>query len=69
VTRFGALVTITEPLRGDLPRIEAITRDLSTQARLKIRRCYRYQSAAFAASLGCGVILPEHATNPKALAG
>ncbi|MFD4457882.1 SCO6880 family protein [Nocardia sp. NPDC058480] len=69
VTRFGALVTITEPLRGDLPRIEAITRDLSTQARLKIRRCYRYQSAAFAASLGCGVILPEHATIPKALAG
>src|SRR5690606_7561322 len=69
VTRFGALVTITEPLRGDLPRIEAITRDLSTQARLKIRRCYRYQGAAFAASLGCGVILPEHATIPKALAG
>lgn len=69
VTRFGALVTITEPLRGDLPRIEAITRDLSTQARLKIRRCYRYQGAAFAASLGCGVILPEHATVPKALAG
>lgn len=69
VTRFGALVTITEPLRGDLPRIEAITRDLSTQSRLKIRRCYRYQAAAFAASLGCGVILPEHATVPKALAG
>ncbi|MGV9410383.1 SCO6880 family protein [Nocardia sp. NPDC003693] len=69
VTRFGALVTITEPLRGDLPRIEAITRDLSTQSRLKIRRCYRYQAAAFAASLGCGVILPEHATIPKALAG
>ncbi|WP_024805539.1 SCO6880 family protein [Nocardia sp. BMG51109] len=69
VTRFGALVTITEPLRGDLPRIEAITRDLSTQARLKIRRCYRYQAAAFAASLGCGVILPEHASIPKALAG
>lgn len=69
VTRFGALVTITEPLQGDLPRIEAITRDLSTQARLKIRRCYRYQAAAFAASLGCGVILPEHATVPKALAG
>ncbi|MBO0854492.1 MAG: hypothetical protein J2P18_12075 [Nocardia sp.] len=69
VTRFGALVTITEPLRGDLPRIEAITRDLSTQARLKIRRCYRYQAAGFAASLGCGVILPEHASIPKALAG
>lgn len=69
VTRFGVLVTITEPLRGDLPRVEAITRDLSTQARLKIRRCYRYQAAAFAGSLGCGVILPEHATIPRALAG
>ncbi len=69
LTRFGALVTVTEPLGGDLPRIEAITRDLSTQARLKIRRSYRYQAAAFAASLGCGVILPEHASVPKALAG
>ncbi len=69
VTRFGMLITITEPSRSDLPRIEAITRDLSTQSRLKIRRCYRYQSAAFAASLGCGVLLPEHASIPKALAG
>lgn len=67
LARFGVLVTITEPLDGDLPGIEAIVRDLSTQARLKIRRCYRYQAAAFAASLGVGVILPEHATIPKAL--
>ncbi|QIS13941.1 SCO6880 family protein [Nocardia arthritidis] len=67
LARFGALITVTEPLDGDLPGIEAIVRDLSTQARLKIRRCYRYQAAAFAASLGCGVILPEHATVPKAL--
>ena len=69
LVRFGLLVTITEPLDGDLPGAEAITRDLAVQSRLRIRRCYRYQAAAFAASLGVGVILPDHASVPGALAG
>ncbi|WP_067723478.1 SCO6880 family protein [Nocardia yamanashiensis] len=65
VTRFGVLITVTEPAGADLPAIEAITRDLTSQARLKIRRCYRYQAAAFAAGLGAGVLLPEMASLPK----
>lgn len=68
VTRFGILITITEPVGGDVPRIDAITRDLSAQARLKIRRCYRYQAAAFAAGLGIGVVLPGMATIPRTMA-
>lgn len=69
LTRVGLLITITEPLDGDIPRVDALVRDLATQCQLKIRRCYRYQAAAFAASLGVGVLLPEHATLPDALAG
>ncbi|MCX5042499.1 hypothetical protein OG921_04845 [Aldersonia sp. NBC_00410] len=69
LVRFGLLITVTEPLDGDLPAVEAITRDLAVQCRLKIRRTYRYQAAAFAASLGVGVILPDHATVPNSLAG
>ncbi|MEV0766518.1 SCO6880 family protein [Nocardia sp. NPDC050435] len=68
VTRFGVLITITTPDHAgetaDLPSIDAIARDLAVQARLKIRRCHRYQSATFAAGLGAGVVLPEMATGP-----
>lgn len=67
LTRYGILITITAAPGEDLPRIEALIQDLATQARLTIRRCNTYQSAAFAGSLGVGVILPEHATIPKVL--
>ena len=67
--RFGVLITVTEPLTGDIPAIEAIVRDLSVQCRLKIRRAYRWQAAGFYGSLGIGAVLPEHATLPGALAG
>ncbi|MBF6302450.1 hypothetical protein IU459_33655 [Nocardia amamiensis] len=69
LTRYGILITLTAPRGEDIPRIEALVKDLSTQARLAIRRCNTYHSAAFAASLGVGVILPEHATVPEALEG
>ncbi|WP_433678812.1 SCO6880 family protein [Nocardia sp. CA-119907] len=65
LTRYGILITLTAPRGADVPRIEALVSDLSTQARLTIRRCNTYQSAAFAGSLGVGVILPEHATVPE----
>lgn len=69
VTRFSFLVTITEPAaHADLPRIEALTKSLSAQARLKIRRCYRQQAATFAASMGVGVLLPEMASVSRAMA-
>lgn len=69
LVRFGVLITVTEPLTGDIPAIEAIVRDLSVQCRLKIRRAYRWQAAGFYGSLGIGAVLPEHATLPGALAG
>ncbi|WP_028478731.1 SCO6880 family protein [Nocardia sp. CNY236] len=69
LTRYGILITLTAPRGEDLPRIDALVQDLSTQARLTIRRCNTYQSAAFAGSLGVGVILPEHATVPEMFEG
>ena len=62
LTRYGLLVTVTAPHDTDLPRLEALTKDLTTQARLQIQRSRYYQAAAFAASVGIGVILPDHAT-------
>ncbi|WP_280421397.1 SCO6880 family protein [Nocardia carnea] len=69
LTRYGILVTITAARGEDLPRIDALIQDLSKQARLTIRRCYTYQSAAFAGSLGVGVILPQHASVPEVFDG
>ncbi|MBO0878803.1 MAG: hypothetical protein J2P17_00100 [Mycobacterium sp.] len=67
LTRYGALVSVTVPRGHDLPRIDAMIKDLSSQARLQITRCYGYQAAAFAAGLGVGVILPEHSSVPQIL--
>ncbi|MFF2088603.1 SCO6880 family protein [Nocardia sp. NPDC058176] len=67
VTRFGILITVTAHKDADDPSLEAITKDLSTQARLKIRRSHYYQAAAFAAGMGFGVVLPEMASVPKEL--
>ena len=65
LTRFGALVTVTDHLDGDLPGIEASVKAMSAASRLSVRRCYGSQAAAFAASLGIGLILPEHASISK----
>lgn len=69
VSRFGVLITVTSPAAADIPRIDALVADLGIQSRLKIRRCYQYQAAAFAASLGIGVLLPDHESVPRILAG
>ncbi|MGQ4618984.1 SCO6880 family protein [Nocardia sp. R7R-8] len=60
LTRFGVLVTVTDHLDGDLPGIEASVKGMAAASRLSVRRCYGTQAAAFAASLGIGLILPEH---------
>ncbi|WP_327100324.1 hypothetical protein OIE68_17040 [Nocardia vinacea] len=60
LTRFGVLVTVTDHLDGDLPGIEASVKAMAAASRLGVRRCYGTQAAAFAASLGIGLILPEH---------
>ncbi|MGV9822944.1 SCO6880 family protein [Nocardia xishanensis] len=65
LTRFGALVTVTDHLNGDLPGIEASVKGMAAASRLGVRRCYGSQAAAFAASLGIGLILPEHTSISK----
>ena len=66
LTRFGMLMTVTEDAEnGDLPRAEGLLRALSVQSRLKVRRADYYQDLGFAAGLGVGVLLPDHASVPK----
>jgi len=60
LTRFGMLITVSDRLDADMPGIEASVQAMTAASRLGIRRCYGYQAAAFAASLGIGLILPEH---------
>ena len=68
LTRFGILITVTQPAdSADVPRVDALVRDLSTQCRLQVRRSTMWQDAAFASSLGVGVIAPEHTTIPSFL--
>lgn len=68
LTRFGILITVTQPAgESDVPRIDALVRDLSTQCRLQIRRSFCWQAAAFWSSLGIGVIAPEHTSIPSFL--
>ncbi len=61
-------MTATVGAEEDLRRTESVLRNLASTARLRVRPCYGYQAAAFAAGLGIGVLLPEHATIPGALA-
>ncbi|MFC9871688.1 SCO6880 family protein [Nocardia salmonicida] len=69
LTRFGVLVTVTDHLDADLPGIEASVKGMAAASRLTVRRCYGYQAAGFAASLGIGLILPEHASISKRVSG
>ena len=68
LTRFGILITVTQPVgSADVPRVDALVRDLSLQSQLQVRRSFCWQSAAFWSSLGVGVIPPEHTTIPSFL--
>lgn len=62
LVRFGLLITASEKDDAEMPRMSSTVEDLATQARLRVRRCHGFQAAAFAAALGCGVILPEHSS-------
>ncbi|MFI6956635.1 SCO6880 family protein [Nocardia sp. NPDC050408] len=65
LTRFGVLITVSDHLEADLPGIEASVRGMSDASRLGVRRCYGSQASTFAASLGIGLILPEHTSISK----
>ena len=62
LTRFGMLVTATAGPDEDLPSIRAEIEGMADSAHIGLRRCYGYQDAAFAGSLGIGIILPEYAS-------
>jgi hypothetical protein len=69
LTRLGILVTVTTPEDGDRPRADSLTKELGVRSRLLLRRVYFDQAAAFAATLGIGVLIPEHVSVDKKLAG
>lgn len=70
LTRFGILITVTEPApmlqpdgtmsKSRLPNAESVMKSLSQRARLQIRNRYASQQISFAAGLGVGVNIPEH---------
>lgn len=67
VVRFSILVTATVSREADLRQAIAVIDNLSATARIRLRRVYGGQSAAFAAALGIGVILPSHVLVPREL--
>ncbi|MAU80854.1 MULTISPECIES: SCO6880 family protein [Gordonia] len=69
LTRFGMLVTATVPAGSDLPTMRSEIEAMGDSARIGLRRCWGYQAAAFAGSLGMGTILPEYASISGKLGG
>ncbi|MGB6162257.1 MAG: SCO6880 family protein [Pseudonocardiaceae bacterium] len=69
VVRFALLLTVTVPDSAALAEAEPVVRTLAATARIRLRRAYGGQSAAFAASLGVGVLLPHHASFGSLLTG
>lgn len=72
VVRFGLLVTATvldggacDP--GALDLAAVAVENLATTARLRLRRAYGAQSAAFAAGLPLGFVLPTHLRVPASV--
>ncbi|WP_045821445.1 SCO6880 family protein [Williamsia herbipolensis] len=62
LTRFGMIVTATVAAGDDIPTLRSEIEAMGDSARIGLRRCWGYQAAAFAGSLGIGVVLPEYAT-------
>ncbi|MFI8977288.1 SCO6880 family protein [Nocardia asteroides] len=58
--RYSMLLTVT--VVEDVATSAAVNESLSARSRLKLRRAYGYQDAAFAAGLGIGLLLPDHST-------
>ena len=68
VVRFAMVVTVTVPSGAQLAATEAVVRNLAATARIRLRRAYGSQSAAFAAGLGVGMLLPHYASVGRLLA-
>lgn len=67
VVRFGALVTATVTDDDDYRGACTAIGNLGATARLRLRRVYGAQSAAFSAGLGVGVVLSSHVLIPTSL--
>jgi hypothetical protein len=67
VLRFSALITATVTEPDQLRTATEVVEQLGRASRLRLRRCYGSQSAAFAAALGVGVVLPSHIVIPSAV--
>ncbi|SDN13638.1 hypothetical protein SAMN04488074_13614 [Lentzea albidocapillata subsp. violacea] len=67
VVRFSLLVTATVLNPADYQQAESLLHNMSAASRIRLRRVYGGQSAAFAGALGVGVILPNHSNVPALL--
>ena len=65
LVRYSALMTVTCTAGQDVATASAITESLAARARLRLRRAYGEQDAAFAAGLGAGVLLSDHSSMSK----
>ncbi|MFJ2608184.1 SCO6880 family protein [Streptomyces sp. NPDC091279] len=65
VIRFGMLITATVGSAADLPKAAAAVDNLAPAARIAVRPVYGSQSAAFAAALPLGLVLPLHTALPQ----
>lgn len=67
LTRFALLVTATVLDPADLPAAAAAIDVLAPPARIRLRRVYGAQAAAFAAALPIGIVLPAHLMVPQSV--
>ncbi|MEV6133685.1 SCO6880 family protein [Streptomyces violaceusniger] len=65
VIRFGMLITATVNSAEELPKADAAVDHLAPAARIAVRPVYGSQSAAFAAALPLGLVLPLHTALPQ----
>jgi hypothetical protein len=65
VIRFGLLITATVNSAAELPKAAAAVDNLAPAARIAVRPVYGSQSAAFAAALPLGLVLPLHTALPQ----
>lgn len=65
LVRFGILVTATVAEHEDLTLAAAAVENLAASARIQVRRATGAQSAAFAAALPLGLVLPLHLRVPE----
>lgn len=67
LTRFSLLVTATVTDPAELAHVADLIDQAAGASRIRLRRVYAGQSAAFAATLGIGLVLSRHVAVPAVL--